>query len=138
MLIERHRVCASKVTSAPVSQRVFIPYCLLLGQTFARGCRACEGDATECSMVCIEVDLMKDLPNRVWIAFGDRIGFWQELIPENLPRYYGHCLHQGHSVDECRVNNPELKEELPRQYRREMEQTARSKVGLASVRPGER
>ena len=37
--------------------------------------------------VCVEVDLMKQRPSRVWIGTGQHDRFWQELVPENLPPY---------------------------------------------------
>ncbi|XP_027184115.1 uncharacterized protein LOC113782422 [Coffea eugenioides] len=60
--------------------------------------------------VCIEVDLLKELPPRVWIQVGEGHGFWQPLIPENLPKYYGHCYRQGHYQSECRIKHPELRQ----------------------------
>ena len=75
---------------------------------------------------------MKDLLSRVWIAFGDTLGFWQELIPENLPSYCGHCFHQGHTVEECRVKNPGLRVEQSRRHQRGV--ALQTKEGLVPAR----
>ncbi|XP_027151979.1 uncharacterized protein LOC113752035 [Coffea eugenioides] len=58
--------------------------------------------------VCVEIDLLKELPSRIWIQLGDVHGFWQPLNPETVPKYYSHCFRQGHSQSECHVKNPEL------------------------------
>ena len=57
--------------------------------------------------VCVEIDLMKALPSRVWLDMGDGDGFWQSLLPENHPKYFIHCYRQGHDEGECHVKNPE-------------------------------
>ncbi|XP_027183870.1 uncharacterized protein LOC113782162 [Coffea eugenioides] len=59
--------------------------------------------------VCVEVDLMKQRPSRVWIGTGQHDGFWQELVPENLPPYCSHCFRQGHTEVGCHVLHPALK-----------------------------
>ena len=35
--------------------------------------------------LCVEVDLLKDLPSRIWVQLGEGHGFWQLLNPEILP-----------------------------------------------------
>ena len=59
--------------------------------------------------VCVEVDLLKSFPSRVWVDMGDGNGFWQALIPEKLPSYCGHCYRQGHEEGLCHVKHPELR-----------------------------
>nr|XP_027070434.1 uncharacterized protein LOC113695508 [Coffea arabica] len=59
--------------------------------------------------VCVEVDLLKSIPSRVWVDMGDGDGFWQVLIPENLPNYCSHCYRQGHGENHCRVKHPDLR-----------------------------
>lgn len=58
--------------------------------------------------VCVEVNLLQSLPPRVWVDTGEGAGFWQELQPENVPKYCSHCYHQGHNVDDCRIKHPNL------------------------------
>ena len=36
-------------------------------------------------------------------------GFWQELVPENLPNYCAHCYRQGHTEDKCYDLRPNLR-----------------------------
>ncbi|XP_071922584.1 uncharacterized protein [Coffea arabica] len=64
------------------------------------------GSRPSVARVCVEVDLQRELPERVWISVGDRMGFWQVLMAENLPKYCGLCLHQGHNEDDCRLKHP--------------------------------
>ena len=59
--------------------------------------------------VCVEMDLMMPRPSRVWIGNGTHEGFWQELVPENLPSYGSHCFRQWHTEDGCHVLHPELR-----------------------------
>ncbi|XP_027069890.2 uncharacterized protein [Coffea arabica] len=59
--------------------------------------------------VCVEMDLLRSTPSRVWIGNGNHAGFWQELVVENLPRYCSHCFRQGHDVETCHVLKPELR-----------------------------
>ena len=59
--------------------------------------------------VCVEVDLLKSLPSRVWVDMGDGDGFWQPLIPESLPKYCGFCYRHGHEEGHCHVKFPEMR-----------------------------
>lgn len=45
--------------------------------------------------VCIELDMIQDMPRRVSIGVGET-HFWQVVINENLPEYCMHCLKKGH------------------------------------------
>ncbi|KAG9444332.1 hypothetical protein H6P81_015672 [Aristolochia fimbriata] len=55
---------------------------------------------TNVARVCVEIDLLKELPKRLWIRIGKR-GFSQEIAYENLPSYCTRCLLQGHSSKTC-------------------------------------
>lgn len=59
--------------------------------------------------VCVELDLLKTLPSRVWIVMGAGEGFWQPLVAESLPLYCSHCFRQGHIPETCHVLHPELR-----------------------------
>ncbi|XP_027158250.1 uncharacterized protein LOC113759869 [Coffea eugenioides] len=59
--------------------------------------------------VCVKIDLLKELPPRVWLQLGEDHGFWQPLQPESMPKYCVHCYRQGHNQLECHVKNPELR-----------------------------
>lgn len=59
--------------------------------------------------ICIEVDLLKTLPTRVWLESGDAIpGFWQDVEYDKIPKYCRHCKRVGHDVKECKFANPHL------------------------------
>ncbi|KAJ8749334.1 hypothetical protein K2173_018818 [Erythroxylum novogranatense] len=59
--------------------------------------------------VQVEIDLLKDRPDKAWIDVEGSNGFWQKLVDEKVPSYCQHCWHVGHSEDLCHVNNPDLK-----------------------------
>lgn len=56
--------------------------------------------------ICVEVDLLKDLPKRLWIGQGDP-GFWQQITYENLLAYCEDCFRIGHASGECHIPNPQ-------------------------------
>ncbi|XP_027156573.1 uncharacterized protein LOC113757588 [Coffea eugenioides] len=62
--------------------------------------------------VCVEVDLLRTLPSRVWIGNGDSAGFWQELEVEFLPQYCTHCCRQGHGENNCHILHPEMRHSI--------------------------
>ena len=45
--------------------------------------------------VCVEVNLLCNLPKRVWIGHGDN-GFWQSVTYEALPSYCTTCSQLGY------------------------------------------
>lgn len=55
--------------------------------------------------ICVEVDLLKNLPNRLWIGQGDSV-FWQPVVYENLPSYCPDCSRVGHPSGECLISSP--------------------------------
>lgn len=59
--------------------------------------------------VQVEVDLLKEIPEKIWIGTGQSGGFWQKLEVDYLPPYCVHCWHVGHSEEQCIVKFPELK-----------------------------
>ncbi|MQL86696.1 hypothetical protein Taro_019235 [Colocasia esculenta] len=52
--------------------------------------------------VCIELDLTKPRPDRLWIGMGNIGGYWQDITYINLPLYCFSCHRLGHSKDVCR------------------------------------
>lgn len=50
--------------------------------------------------ICLEADLIKDLPKHLWIRQGDS-GFWQSVSYENLLPYCEDCTRVDHSFGEC-------------------------------------
>ncbi|XP_027150383.1 uncharacterized protein LOC113750625 [Coffea eugenioides] len=105
-----------------------------LGRPLCVDAATAKGSRPNVARVCVEVDLLKTLPSRVWIAFGERMGFWQPLIPENLPKYCEHCFHQGHVVAECRIKNPGLKIETSRGDG--VSRPSQANAGTSDVPPG--
>ncbi|CAH9141789.1 unnamed protein product [Cuscuta epithymum] len=50
--------------------------------------------------VCVELDLTKEMPNKVWIQAG-KLGFVQPVIYEYRPYYCTNCFHLGHEASRC-------------------------------------
>lgn len=50
--------------------------------------------------VCVEVNLGKSLPKRIWIGQGD-LESWQPIIYEDLLTYCLDCLRIGHPFGNC-------------------------------------
>ncbi|KAF9593789.1 hypothetical protein IFM89_025498 [Coptis chinensis] len=46
--------------------------------------------------VCVEVDLTKALPDKVWLGKLTVTGRWKKVEYENLPLFCKHCTLQGH------------------------------------------
>lgn len=59
--------------------------------------------------VQVELDLLKDRPDMVWIGVGNDDGFWQKVKYETLPACCTYCWHVGHDQTTCHVKHPELK-----------------------------
>ena len=53
--------------------------------------------------VCVEMDLCKKFPTRVWVGWGEH-GFWQRVEYEKIPKYCSKCLKQGHELFECKLD----------------------------------
>ncbi|CAH9086538.1 unnamed protein product, partial [Cuscuta epithymum] len=62
--------------------------------------------------VCVELDLTKEMPSKVWIQTG-KTGFTQSVIYENKPQYCLSCLHLGHVAHSCPMKLLEGKSEEP-------------------------
>lgn len=59
--------------------------------------------------ICVEIDLLKKLPKRVWLKCGVFISsFWQDIIHKRLPHYCKHCMRLGHEISTCKQVNPHL------------------------------
>ncbi|MQL97884.1 hypothetical protein Taro_030581 [Colocasia esculenta] len=57
---------------------------------------------TKAARVCVELDLLKPRPDRIWIGMGDLGGFWQEVAYLNLPKYCCVCRRIRHDRQKCR------------------------------------
>ncbi|XP_027154965.1 uncharacterized protein LOC113755095 [Coffea eugenioides] len=51
---------------------------------------------------CVEIDLLKPVCTRVWVAVEGEMGFWQSILVEHLPSYCSSCWRLGHSNAECK------------------------------------
>nr|XP_027122138.1 uncharacterized protein LOC113739091 [Coffea arabica] len=60
------------------------------------------GTRPSVASLCMEVDLLKPLGSRVWVAVEGATGFWQNIVPDELPAYCSGCLRLGHSVTDCK------------------------------------
>lgn len=57
----------------------------------------------------VEIDVLRDRPEKIWIQMGSKEGYWQKIEYENVPPYCRHRWHIGHEENLCHVHNPELK-----------------------------
>lgn len=57
----------------------------------------------------VEVDLLKEIPENIWVGMGSSSDFRQKIIVDYLFPYYLYCGHLGHSEDQCTVKFPGLK-----------------------------
>nr|XP_027093532.1 uncharacterized protein LOC113713923 [Coffea arabica] len=62
------------------------------------------GTRPSVARVCVEIDVAKLVVPRVWIAVEGESGFWQSIVPENIPPYCSICSRLGHSHVECKKN----------------------------------
>lgn len=42
---------------------------------------------TSVARICVQVNLLKKIPSRIWLECGDLPGFWQSIEVERLPKY---------------------------------------------------
>lgn len=54
--------------------------------------------------VCIKVDMLKPLPQWIWIGIAPFYIFWQAVLYEDVPTYCTHCSKFGHSASQCCKN----------------------------------
>ncbi|XP_071928074.1 uncharacterized protein [Coffea arabica] len=62
------------------------------------------GTRPSVARVCVEIDVSKQVVPRVWIAVEGESGFWQKIVPENLPSYCSYCWRLGHLSVDCKKN----------------------------------
>ena len=55
--------------------------------------------------VCVEVDLLKKNPNRVWLNMGQYEGRWQKIVYEKDLRYCTSCSKEGHAKSNCKLRS---------------------------------
>lgn len=57
---------------------------------------------TSAARVCVELDISKIHPSRIWIGYPGG-GFWQDVLYPNFPLFCSHCSKLGHNVDSCKM-----------------------------------
>lgn len=75
----------------------------LVGKVLATDSETRNLTRTNYARVCVEVDLLKVPPRRVWIEVGKR-GFWQAIEYEDLPSFCTICSMVGHTTKACSKN----------------------------------
>nr|XP_027082307.1 uncharacterized protein LOC113704619 [Coffea arabica] len=66
------------------------------------------GTRPSLARVCVELDVAKSFTQRVWVAVEGESGFWQRIVPENMPLYCSSCSRLGHSQEQCKKNVTEV------------------------------
>lgn len=62
---------------------------------------------TSKARACVEVDVLKQLPSKVWVKQGSRGELKDyKVIYENLPQFCTICRKARHSVESCNRNKP--------------------------------
>ncbi|MQL78237.1 hypothetical protein Taro_010679 [Colocasia esculenta] len=59
---------------------------------------------TKEAFVCIELDILKTRPERIWIGCGAE-GFWKNIIYYGVPAICSYCHKLGHEASECHKKN---------------------------------
>lgn len=55
--------------------------------------------------VCVELDLLKERLEEIYVVNGSNGGYWQKVVYEDAPMYCSHCLKIGHDKATCRKND---------------------------------
>lgn len=58
--------------------------------------------------LCVEIDLLKRLPPRIWLDYESLEGIWQDIIYEKFPLYCKHCKRLGHDMSYRKIAHPDL------------------------------
>lgn len=91
---------------------------------------------TSMARVCVEVDLVKEPPNKLWVGMGKEQGFWQEICYESIPSYCAKCCRQGHQTKRCSLSKPEVMSNGTRvEYRKKDGTVHRNKWATCPVFP---
>lgn len=60
-----------------------------------------------CAKVCVQIDLLKKLPSRLWLECVDSIpGCWQSIEYDKLPKYCKQCIKLGRDFHSCKFAHP--------------------------------
>lgn len=64
--------------------------------------RTKELSALAYARACVELDVTKTIPNKVWINLPDNQGFYQDIIVEGGLAYCSRCKLHGHDLASCK------------------------------------
>ena len=62
------------------------------------------GTRPSVARVCVEIDVAKPVLSRIWVAVEGETGFWQTIVPNDMPSYCSSCWRLGHSSENCKKN----------------------------------
>ncbi|XP_071929043.1 uncharacterized protein [Coffea arabica] len=62
------------------------------------------GTRPSVARVCVEIDVAKIVVPRILVAVEGESGFWQKIVPDNIPPYCSSCWRLGHSSSNCKNN----------------------------------
>ncbi|KAG9452258.1 hypothetical protein H6P81_005162 [Aristolochia fimbriata] len=99
--------------SLPVAffqEELLFPIASVAGKVFAMDGPTRNLSRTNLARVCVEVDLLKELPRQVWVGVGEE-GFWQDICYHRLPSYCINCREQGHSSRACQAKRGDSQRE---------------------------
>ncbi|XP_071909867.1 uncharacterized protein [Coffea arabica] len=66
------------------------------------------GTRPSVARVCVEVDVVKPVVLRVWVAIEGETDFWQRIVTKDMPSYCSICCRLGHSLEECKKSSSEF------------------------------
>lgn len=58
--------------------------------------------------LCVEIDMLKRLPQHIWLDCESVEGFWQDIIYEKLPAYCKHCKRLCHDISAYKFAHRDL------------------------------
>lgn len=61
---------------------------------------------TDAARVCVQMDVSKKRPERVWVGVGSN-GFWQPIEYPTWPLFCPACRHLGHDASKCKRKSPQ-------------------------------
>ncbi|KAL0903996.1 hypothetical protein M5K25_026064 [Dendrobium thyrsiflorum] len=104
---------------------------LALGSIFGRPLQTDHATASRSrpsvARVLVEMDITKNHPKEIWVG-SESMGYLQKVVFENVPDFSSHCKIHGHSISECFVLHPNLKN-----VSKEVDVHGKSNAGMEEV-----
>ncbi|XP_071928030.1 uncharacterized protein [Coffea arabica] len=79
------------------------------------------GTRPSVARVCLEIDVSKQVVPRIWVAVEGESGFWQKIVPENIPPYCSCCWRLGHLTLDCKKNLTEMEKPQPKRLQHDFQ-----------------